>query len=83
MAWERSRCQSPGHISECAVAVVAVEAVLSIVGGVQILKAIVVVVANAHTLCPTSNGWLDLFVSNYVAFREAAPRQVQRANVVG
>src|SRR5580693_5863586 len=48
-------------IGECAVAVVAIELVLAVVGEVEILKAVIVIVADAHAARPAGIGQSGFF----------------------
>jgi len=41
------------HIGKCAVAVIVVKPVVTVVGQEQIFKPVIIVVANAHPNCPT------------------------------
>src|SRR4051812_2185173 len=42
----------PGHVGECSISVVAIEPVLSEVGAEDVVKAVVVIVGDADSVCP-------------------------------
>src|SRR5260370_4982024 len=42
-----------GHIRKSAVAIIAVEAILSVIGTEDVVEAVIVVIGDTHTVCPT------------------------------